>query len=162
MTKWRVVTIVDYCNRSLSLTTVVIMDPDLPKATGRLFLRLQREMFMRVAEAGFADVRPRHGAILAYLVPEGRRLSEFAELSGQHKQVIGTIADELEALGYVTREPDPSDGRAKLLVPTERGLAEVQESTRVIAELEDRIAGVLGTCPSGAAHGRPRCGGRRT
>lgn len=120
------------------------METDLPKAAGRLFLRLQREMFRQVAEAGFDDVRPRHGAVLAYLVPEGRRLSEFAELSGQHKQVIGTIADELEALGYVTRVPDPTDGRAKLLVPTERGRAEVAASTRIIAGLEAGIAEAIG------------------
>nr|BFF16628.1 hypothetical protein GCM10025730_01490 [Promicromonospora thailandica] len=82
--------------------------------------------------------------MLAYLVPEGRRLSEFAELSGQHKQVIGTIADELEALGYVARVPDPTDGRAKLLVPTERGRAEVAASTRIIAGLEAGIAEAIG------------------
>lgn len=120
------------------------MDADLPKAAGRLFLRLQRAMFREIAEAGFADISPRHGAVLAYLVPRGRRISEFAELSGQHKQVIGTIADELEAMGYLTREPDPTDGRAKLLVPTERGEAELAAATRIIAEIETRIAAEIG------------------
>lgn len=121
------------------------MDIDLPKAAGRLFLRMQSEMFRRIAEEGYSDVRPRHGAILAYLVPEGRRLSEFADLSGQHKQVIGTIADELEELGYVARTPDPRDGRAKLLVPTERGLAELAASSRIIADIEARIARRIGS-----------------
>jgi DNA-binding MarR family transcriptional regulator len=121
-----------------------VVNADLPKAAGRLFMRLQGEMFRQIALAGFADVRPRHGAILAYLVPQGRRLSEFVELTGQHKQVIGTIADELETLGYVTREPDPTDRRAKLLVPTERGLEELAAATRIIDRLERRIADEIG------------------
>lgn len=117
---------------------------DLPMATTRLLLLLQGEMFRRIAEEGFADVRPRQGAVLAYLTPEGRRLSEYAELSGQPKQIIGTIADELEEAGYVTRRPDPSDGRAKLLAPTERGLAELEASRNIIADLEARVADELG------------------
>jgi DNA-binding MarR family transcriptional regulator len=81
---------------------------------------------------------------LAYLVPEGRRLSEFAELSGQHKQVIGTIADELEALGYVVREPDPSDGRAKLLKPTAKGRRQVMAARKIIDGLEAQISDRIG------------------
>jgi DNA-binding MarR family transcriptional regulator len=117
---------------------------DLPMNAARLVLALQHEMFGRVAEEGFDDVRPRQGAILAYLTPEGRRPSEFAELSGQHKQIIGTIADELEESGYITREPDPSDGRAKLLVPTERGMAELSASRAIVADIERRVSEELG------------------
>jgi DNA-binding MarR family transcriptional regulator len=120
------------------------MDPDLPMVAARLLLRLQAELFARIGQAGYPDLRPRHGAVLAYLVPEGRRLTEFAELSGQHKQVIGTIADELEALGYVERRPDPSDRRAKLLVPTERGRLLVEVSWRIVADLEAGVVARVG------------------
>jgi len=105
---------------------------------------MQRSLFDGLHQAGFDDLRPRHGAVLAYLLPEGRRLSDFAGLSGQHKQVIGTIADELVELGYVTREPDPTDGRARLLVPTERGMREHEEAMRIIGEIEERIAEAIG------------------
>jgi len=120
------------------------MDTDLPMAAGRLLFRLQAEMFERIAAEGFGGVRPRHGAVLAYLTPEGRRLSEYARLSGRHKQIIGTIADELVQLGYVTREPDPSDGRARLLVPTDLGLRELAAARAIIADIETRIAAQIG------------------
>ena len=44
--------------------------------------------------------------------------AELAALSGRHKQLVGRTIDELEALGCVTRAPDPAHRRAKLVVPT--------------------------------------------
>lgn len=118
--------------------------PDLAALSARLLLTLQQELFDSLAERGFADLTPRHGAVLAYLDPAGVRSSELAQLSGQHKQVIGTIVDELEALGYVRRQPDPGDRRAKLVVPTERGVAEQRAADRIIAAIERRHAKALG------------------
>lgn len=118
-------------------------DPDLAALSARLLFALQQELFDALAGRGFADLTPRHGAVLAYLDPAGVRASELAQLSGQHKQVIGTIVDELEALGYVERKPDPADRRAKLVVPTERGLAEQRAADRIIATIERRHAKAL-------------------
>ena len=36
------------------------------------------------------------------------------------KATVVHAVDELERLGYVTRRPDPSDGRAKLVTSTAR------------------------------------------
>jgi DNA-binding MarR family transcriptional regulator len=46
--------------------------------------------------------------VLAYLRHEGIPSEELAGLSGQIKQVIGVIVDDLETLGYVERRPDPT------------------------------------------------------
>ncbi|MEU6068866.1 MarR family transcriptional regulator [Streptomyces sp. NPDC047082] len=54
------------------------------------------------------------------------RASELARASGQHKQVIGSLIDDLERLGHVARKPDPADRRAKLICPTERGLLQME------------------------------------
>jgi DNA-binding MarR family transcriptional regulator len=51
--------------------------------------------------------------VLAYLQKDGVHATELAQFSGQHKQVIGKVVDELEELGYVRREPDPADRRAR-------------------------------------------------
>ncbi|WP_249124472.1 MarR family winged helix-turn-helix transcriptional regulator [Saccharopolyspora erythraea] len=118
-------------------------DPDLVALSARLLFALQRELFDTLAERGYDDLTPRHGAVLAYLDESGLRASELARLSGQHKQIIGTIVDELEALGYVERRPDPADRRAKLVVPTERGRAEQREADAVIAAIEHRHARAL-------------------
>ncbi|MER7890156.1 MarR family transcriptional regulator [Micromonospora sp. NPDC094482] len=120
-------------------------DPDLGVLAARLFFGLQEELFRRSAEEGFDDITPRHGAVLAYLDEDGIRPSELAHLSGRHKQTIGTIVDELEKLGYLRREADPADRRAKLIMPTERGRRLMRYSDLVVAEIEARHAALLGT-----------------
>src|SRR4051812_4924683 len=77
-----------------------ITNPDLGMLAGRLLFAVQGELFAALAAKGFDDILPRHGAVLAYLEPEGVRAPELSRLSGQHKQVIGTLIDELERLGY--------------------------------------------------------------
>lgn len=119
-------------------------DPDLGVLAGRLLFAVQAELFGALAELGFDDLHPRHGAVLAYLEVDGIRATDLARLSGQHKQVIGTMIDELETLGYVERRPDPADRRAKLVCPTERGLAQMTAADRVMAAMQERHARRLG------------------
>lgn len=119
-------------------------DPDLGVLSGRLLFAVQREMFATLATQGFDDLKYRHGAVLAYLAPEGVRATELSRLSGQHKQIIGTLVDELEALGYLERHPDPSDRRAKLVCPTERGLAQMRAADAIVDDIETRHAERLG------------------
>lgn len=114
-------------------------DPDLGVLTARLLFAVQQQL----AES-HARTKPRHGAVLAYLDEQGNRATELAELSGQHKQVIGTLVDELEELGLVRREPDPADRRAKLVVPTAKGLAQMRHSDEAMAAVEQRLADALG------------------
>jgi len=122
-------------------------DPDLGILAVQLSARVQREMFARAAELGFADARPRHGAVLAYLDTEGTRPSELARLAGRNKQTMGAIIDELERLGYVQRAPDPADRRAKLIVPTERGLRFMELTDDLVRQVELGLAGLLGAEP---------------
>ncbi|CNE72587.1 MarR family transcriptional regulator [Mycobacterium tuberculosis] len=119
-------------------------EPDLGMLAGRLMRVLQDELFQRLAEQGHPDVRPRHGTVLAFLDAEGMRATELSARSGQHKQIVGTIVDELAGLGYVRREPDPADRRAKLVVPTERGLDEIAKARAILAGIEDRHRRTLG------------------
>jgi DNA-binding MarR family transcriptional regulator len=119
-------------------------NPDLGVLAGRLLFAVQNELFTALAAKGFADLHPRHGAVMAYLDPEGVRATELAKLSGQHKQVIGTLVDELEVLGYVVRHPDPADRRAKLVCPTERGLDEMRTADKIMSSIQERHARRLG------------------
>ncbi|MGP3934681.1 MarR family winged helix-turn-helix transcriptional regulator [Nonomuraea sp. KM88] len=123
---------------------MITQDPDLGILAARLLFSLQREVFARLAERGHSEVSPRHGAILAYLDAGGVRATELARLSGRHKQIVGRLVDELEALGYVERRPDPADRRAKLVVPTERGLDQQRHADEIIADIERRHAGTIG------------------
>ncbi|GAB3960381.1 MarR family winged helix-turn-helix transcriptional regulator [Actinoallomurus acanthiterrae] len=119
-------------------------DPDLGVLTSRLLFAVQEELFDTLARHGHPDLRPQHGAVLAYLDPEGSRATDLARRSGQHKQVVGKVIDELEALGYVERRPDPADRRAKLIVPTPRGLDQMTRSDAILAGIEERHAQDVG------------------
>ncbi|RJQ76641.1 MarR family transcriptional regulator [Pseudonocardiaceae bacterium YIM PH 21723] len=119
-------------------------DPDLGVLAGRLLFAAQRELFTTLADQGFGDLKHRHGAVLAYLERDGVRATELSRLSGQHKQIVGMLVDELEELGYVERRPDPSDRRAKLVCPTERGLAQMSAADAIMAAMQLRHAQRLG------------------
>jgi DNA-binding MarR family transcriptional regulator len=119
-------------------------DPDIGVLAARLLFAVQRELFARLRELGFDDVRPRHGAVLAYLDEAGVRPGELARQSGRRKQTIGAILDDLERLGYVTRRPDPHDRRAALILPTARGLEFMCASDTIIAEIEAHHAARIG------------------
>jgi DNA-binding MarR family transcriptional regulator len=58
--------------------------------------------------------------------------------------VVGRLVDELEEAGYVERRPDPGDRRAKLIVPTERGLEQLRLRDEIVAEIERRHAEAAG------------------
>lgn len=117
---------------------------DVGVLSAHLLSAFQKELFTRLAEAGHEHLRPRHGAIMAYISADGTRASELSERSGQHKQVVGTLIDELERLGYVTRRPDPADRRAKLVVPTELGRDQMVQAARIISDIEARFARQVG------------------
>lgn len=120
------------------------LNPDLGVLSSRLWDSIQAEVFTRLAAEGYDDLHPRHADVLAYLDEDGVRATDLARLSGRHKQAVGRLIDELEQLGYVERRPDPGDRRAKLIVPTERGLAQMRIGDGIIAEIERRHAEATG------------------
>ncbi len=119
-------------------------NPDLWVLATQLQHSIHEELLTRLAEQGHPDLRPRHAAVLAFLDENGVRATELARLSGRHKQVVGRLVDELEDLGYVGRRPDPSDRRAKLVVPTNRGLEMLVAGDQIVAEIEARHAAAAG------------------
>jgi DNA-binding MarR family transcriptional regulator len=102
------------------------------------------QVFERLAEQGFDDMRPAHAQVFQNLKEEGIRLTDLARAAGISPQSMGALVDDLERLGYVERTGDPSDRRAALIRPTERGSAEVRAAREVIASLERRWARTVG------------------
>ena len=119
-------------------------DPDLGLLTAWLLDPIREELFARLAERGHDQIRPCHRALLGYLDDSGTRLTELARVLGQPKQYVGRLIDELQELGYLTRRPDPNDGRGKLIVPTERGRDEQRQADLILADIEDRHAARIG------------------
>jgi DNA-binding MarR family transcriptional regulator len=103
------------------------------------------EMRSRLAVAGYGDIRATHGCVFRFVPAEGMRLTDLAGHAEMTKQSCGEIIDDLEHLGYVYREPDPNDKRAKIIRLTDRGEAARAEARRAFAEIEAEWAARYGT-----------------
>ncbi|HET7444248.1 MAG TPA: MarR family transcriptional regulator [Solirubrobacterales bacterium] len=110
-------------------------------ASEALFIEFRAEL----VEAGYGDVRPTHGCVFRFVHENGMRLTELAQRAGMTKQSIGEIVDDLEALGYVERVPDPADKRAKLIRLTEKGRQAQRVGFGLFTTIEQRWAERYGT-----------------
>jgi DNA-binding MarR family transcriptional regulator len=98
--------------------------------------RFAEELYPRLEEAGYRDIREAHGCVFGHIPAEGARLTQLAEAAQLTKQAVGEVATDLERLGYLERVPDPSDGRAKILVLTPKGRVAQETGRRIIREIE--------------------------
>jgi len=105
---------------------------------------LERRLHEGLRSAGYGDVRPAHYAAFRHLKPQGSRVTELAEAAGMTQQSMGELVDHLEGRGYVERRPDPRDGRAKIVVPTEAGRRGIGVAAKRLAEIEDALAECMG------------------
>jgi DNA-binding MarR family transcriptional regulator len=110
---------------------------------GRAWSRLGHEIVAGVNAAGFPQ-RPAHSGVFAHIDLDGTRLTELAKRANMTPQAMGELVDDLEHLGYVRRIPDPSDRRAKLIVPTETGYECLQAAFDTIEGIERRLDDLIG------------------
>jgi len=111
---------------------------------GQAYSLLGFQIVEGVVGAGH-PIKPSHSAVFAQIKPKGSRLTELAAGANITPQSMVEIVDELEALGYVTRRPDPKDRRAKLITLTVRGQAAVAAGESTLTGIEDDIVKILGT-----------------
>lgn len=105
---------------------------------------LENRVFDALREAGFADVTNAQFKVMQRIGAEGTRLTELAESAQVTKQTAGFLVDQLEKAGWVERVPDPSDGRARLVKISERGMAAVPVATAKVDEIEAEWTAHLG------------------
>jgi len=89
-------------------------------------------------------LRPAHAAVIVHLEVGGTRLTELAERAGVTKQAMGKLVDELEAIGYLERRPDPADGRAKIVCFSRRGQRLLHDSREIVDGIWEDYAALLG------------------
>jgi DNA-binding MarR family transcriptional regulator len=117
----------------------------LPALLTEVKVAAARKVLRQTAEAGYGDIREGHGCVFGFIdVEHGSRLTDLAESAGLTKQAVGEAVTELERLGYLKREPDPSDRRAKLIKLTDRGVAAYWTARRLFTEIEQEWADELG------------------
>lgn len=116
--------------------------------TGTLLLYVyrghERHLIKALKDRGHTDFRPKYGAVLANIDADGTRLSTLADRAAMSRPSMVELIDELESKGYVKREPDPDDRRAKLIVPTKMGMETISTAAEVINNLEQRFRELLG------------------
>ncbi len=105
---------------------------------------LEGRLYEELRAAGYGDVRPAHYAVFRYLEDDGSRVTELAEVAGMTKQSMGELVAYLEERGYIERRPDPRDGRAKIVVLTEKGQRGIEAAAERIAEIEAELARWMG------------------
>jgi DNA-binding MarR family transcriptional regulator len=106
----------------------------------RLLHQLRAEVFREGASRG-SNLRFPHLQVIANLVGvEGIRLTDLANRAALSMAACSELVNELESLGYIERTADPTDGRAKLIVPTALGRRMLSESQKAIRQLEQRWA----------------------
>lgn len=97
-----------------------------------------------MVEVGFDDVRRAHNAVFIHLPADGRRLTDLAADADMSKQAMAELVDDLVARDYLAKVPDPSDGRAKLIVWAERGDAAHAATMEAFSRIESEVEDVLG------------------
>jgi DNA-binding MarR family transcriptional regulator len=117
--------------------------PNTVAMLGQAYSLLGFQIVEGVAGAGYPQ-KPKHSAVFAQIRFDGTRLSDLARGANMTPQAMGELVDELEDLGYVTRRPDPTDRRAKLVVPTKLGRECIEAGMRTIVDLESRVTEILG------------------
>jgi DNA-binding MarR family transcriptional regulator len=105
---------------------------------------LENRIFAVLAEAGHDDLTPAQARVLQRVGPRGTRLTELAEQAQVTKQTAGFLVDQLEKAGYVRREPDPTDGRARLVCLAQRAWAAKEIADGIVAEVEQEWERHLG------------------
>jgi DNA-binding MarR family transcriptional regulator len=115
---------------------------------GRLLLQAHRAFSARAAamfhQRGYPGITLRHIDLLPHLDAEGNRSTVLAERAGITKQGMGKLVAELEVLGLVEREPDPTDRRAQLVRFTETGQEFLDVGIEVVQALEAEYRTILG------------------
>jgi DNA-binding MarR family transcriptional regulator len=121
----------------MSLAPISPPPRPLPALLTEVKVALITRLRERIADAGHPEIREGHGCVFGFIdIENGSRLTDLAASAGITKQAVGEAVTELERLGYVSREPDPDDRRAKIIKLTERGLDAVIKGRRIFAELE--------------------------
>jgi DNA-binding MarR family transcriptional regulator len=121
-------------------------DPELDLSLAALFAgwALADEVQRRIAADGLGDLRFADGVVFQHLVPGPRTVGSLAERMGVSQQAASKAVVDLERRGYVRREADPDDGRARLVGLTERGEAAIEAGRRHRAAVVEELASRLG------------------
>lgn len=98
-----------------------------------------------VVAAGYDDVTAAHIGMFRYPSLDGQRPTQLADQLQITKQSVNDLLGHLERTGYITRQPEPADRRARVIRLTAKG-QRLEQTIRDNAQAADlQIAELLGT-----------------
>ena len=104
---------------------------------------VEQRVFTALRTAGF-EATLAQGRLFARVAEGGSRLTQLAESAQITKQTAQYLVDQLGALGYLERVPDPTDARARLVRIAPRGREAQQLARTVEAEVTEEWVQHLG------------------
>jgi DNA-binding MarR family transcriptional regulator len=113
-------------------------DPDLAILLAAANRVLVDRLLAAMDEVGLA-MRPAWGYVIRALHDEPLPLARLAGVLDVTKQAAQQTVDDMAGAGLLTREPDPQDGRRKLLVLTAEGRRVRATALEVSGALEAEI-----------------------
>ncbi|MCC3314718.1 MarR family winged helix-turn-helix transcriptional regulator [Nocardia africana] len=94
------------------------------------------ELVTTLHAAGYPDITAAHHPVFYNMDAGGTRLTTLAARAGITHQSMGELVAGLIDLGYLARQPDPSDRRARLIVLTEKGTRAVRVARAAVSDID--------------------------
>lgn len=108
---------------------------NFPRLLREFYRDYERRILQELAKRGYPEIRPAHSQVFANLGMGSVRVSELAERAQVTQQAMGKALKELERLGFIARDIDTSDKRARAIRLTERGIQLTRDSLEVVEEV---------------------------
>ncbi|MBI3791092.1 MAG: MarR family transcriptional regulator [Gemmatimonadetes bacterium] len=118
--------------------------PDFGILLNVAYGRFKGRLHAHLRARGFDDLGPSHGYVFRALADGPLLLARLAERMGISPQGALKVVQDMVAGGYVAREADPDDARAKRLSLTPRGRRALAEARRFHARFERELARAAG------------------
>ena len=103
-----------------------------------------RLMHTLIEERGHTGLALNFEPYITLAGEEGIRLSDLAEALAISRQAVNQTVNQIEKAGYLRRDPDPGDGRAKRAVLTRRGQQLWADGAELLGKVEREFAEIVG------------------
>jgi len=95
-------------------------------------------------EQGLKEISHSQSMVMAHLTDAGIRISELAKCLRISRQAAQKRVSELERLGFVSTDTDPTNLSAKIVTLTPKGKKYVNVALNIFAELEMELSKRIG------------------
>jgi MarR family transcriptional regulator, lower aerobic nicotinate degradation pathway regulator len=115
--------------------------PDATEFAGQLFFRLWRATHTRIGEKlESIGLTPASFGVLNLLAKRDAMIQqEIGRAIGIDPSTMVALLDGLEGAGLVTRTPNPSDRRARVVAVTPKGRKALERGRKLNGEVEDEV-----------------------